>query len=66
MSISILRGPRSQAILITVGFTLIFLALIAPGIYSVHGKTMLAVSESLVNHRGFTMPEGLGVPGVGG
>jgi hypothetical protein len=63
---SILSGPRSQAILITVGFMLIFLALIAPGIYSVDGNAMLAVSESLVTHRGFTVPEGLGVPGVGG
>jgi|HubBroStandDraft_6_1064221.scaffolds.fasta_scaffold10153_5 hypothetical protein len=66
MSVSILRGPRSQPILITVGFTLIFLALIAPGIYSVDGNAMLAVSESLVTHRGFTVPEGMGVPGVGG
>src|ERR1700676_1474524 len=63
---SISRGRRSQAILITAGFTLIFLALIAPGIYSVDGNAMLAVSESLVTHRGFTVPEGLGVPGVGG
>jgi hypothetical protein len=66
MSISIFRSPFSQPILITAGFTLIFLALLAPGIYSVDGNAMLAVSESLVTHRGFTVPEGLGVPGVGG
>jgi len=66
MSISMPRGPRFQPILITAGFTLIFLALIAPGIYSIDGNAMLAVSESLVTHRGFTVPEGLGVPGVGG
>jgi len=66
MSLSIPRGSLSQPILISVGFTLIFLALVAPGIYSVDGNAMLAVSESLVTHRGFTVPEGLGVPGVGG
>lgn len=66
MSLSISRGSVSHAILITAGFTLIFLALIAPGIYSVDGNAMLAVSESLVTHRGFTVPEALGQPGVGG
>ncbi len=48
------------------GFALVFTALVAPGIYSIDGNAMLAVSESLVTHRGFTVPEGLGVPGVGG
>jgi len=66
MSISTLDGPRSQAFLIALGFTLVFCALLAPGIYSVDGNAMLAVSESLVTHRGFTVPQELGVPGVGG
>ncbi len=60
------QGPLSQAILIMLGFTLIFIALTPPGIYSVDGNAMLAVAESLVTHRGFTVPSDLGVPGVGG
>jgi hypothetical protein len=60
------KNPFHQAILITVGFALIFLAILAPGIYSIDGNAMLAVSESLVTHRGFTVPETLGSPGVGG
>lgn len=58
--------PHSQFLLLTLGFSLIFLAILAPGIYSVDGNAMLDVSESLVTHRGFTVPEGLGTPGVGG
>ena len=60
------RSARSQAACIALGFALIFLALLAPGIYSVDGNAMLAVSESLVTHRGFTVPAGLGIPGVDG
>jgi hypothetical protein len=60
------QSPVSQAILITLGLTLIFIALTPPGIYSVDGNAMLAVAESLVTHRGFTVPPDLGVPGVGG
>jgi len=60
------QSPLSQAFLITLGLTLFFIALLPPGIYSVDGNAMLAVSESLVTHRGFTVPEFLGVPGVGG
>lgn len=57
---------KNQFLLLTLGFFLVFLALLAPGIYSVDGNAMLAVSESLVTHHGFTVPEGLGTPGVGG
>jgi hypothetical protein len=63
---SLSKTPRAQGLLLTFGFALFFLAITAPGIYSVDGNAMLAVSESLVTHRGFTVPEGLGMPGVGG
>jgi hypothetical protein len=66
MSLPSSQSPVSQALLITVGLTLIFIALTPPGIYSVDGNAMLAVAESLVTHRGFTVPPDLGVPGVGG
>ena len=66
MSLRSSQSPLPQAILITLGLTLFFIALVPPGIYSVDGNAMLAVSESLVTHRGFTVPESLGVPGVGG
>jgi hypothetical protein len=55
-----------QAFLLMLGFTLVFTALLPPGIYSIDGNAMLAMSESLVTHRDFTVPEGMGVPGVGG
>jgi hypothetical protein len=45
---------------------LVFIALVPPGIYSVDGNGMLAVAESLVTHRGFTVSPELGIPGVGG
>jgi hypothetical protein len=66
MSPAISDRPVSQALLITLGLSLIFVALVPPGIYSVDGNAMLAVAESLVTHRGFTVPADLGVPGVGG
>jgi hypothetical protein len=66
MSLSISRNSLAQAILITLGLTLIFVALLPPGIYSVDGNAMLAVAESLVTHHDFTVPSELGVPGVGG
>ena len=66
MPLSISRSAYAQAILIALGLTLIFLALTPPGIYSVDGNAMLEVSESLVTHRGFTVPADMGAPGVGG
>ena len=66
MSLQVSQGPFSQAILITLGLALVFIALTPPGIYSVDGNAMLAVAESLVTHRGFTVPPDLGAPGVGG
>lgn len=60
------RDVVSFSLLIALGFILVFAALTPPGIYSVDGNAMLAVAESLVTHRGFTVPPDLGVPGVGG
>jgi len=51
------QSPFRQAFLLTLGFALVFTALLPPGIYSIDGKAMLAVAESLVTHRGFTVPE---------
>src|SRR6266478_7670362 len=65
MSIPTSPSPFRLAFPLTLGFALVFTALLPPGIYSVDGNAMLAVSESLVTHRGFTVPESLGVPGVG-
>jgi hypothetical protein len=66
MSTPISQSPFRLAFLLTIGFALVFTALLPPGIYSIDGNAMLAVSESLVTHRGFTVPEGLGIRGVGG
>jgi len=66
MANPISQGPFRLAFLLTIGFALLFTALLPPGIYSVDGNAMLAVSESLVTHRGFTVPEGMGIAGVGG
>jgi hypothetical protein len=66
MSVPISQSSFRLAFLLTLGFALVFTALLAPGIYSIDGNAMLAVSESLVTHRGFTVPDGLGTPGVGG
>lgn len=66
MSLFSSQSALSQALLITLGLTLVFIALVPPGIYSVDGNAMLAVAESLVTHRDFTVPSDLGVPGVGG
>ena len=66
MSVPKSQSPFRQAFLLTLGFALVFTALLPPGIYSIDGKAMLAVSESLVTHRGFTVPQELGMPGVGG
>ncbi len=51
---------------VAAGFFLIYLAFMAPGIYSSDGTSMLAVSESIAAHHSFTVPENVGVPGVGG
>jgi hypothetical protein len=66
MSTPISQSPFRLAFLLTIGFALFFTALLLPGIYSIDGNAMLAVSESLVTHRGFTVPESLGIAGVGG
>jgi hypothetical protein len=66
MSVRSSLSAFNQTIMIVFGITLVFMALVPPGIYSVDGNAMLAVAESLVTHRGFTVPENLGTPGVGG
>ncbi len=49
-----------------VGTSLIFLAFLPPGIYSVDGNGMLAVAESLVEKHSLTVPPDLGMVGRGG
>ncbi len=49
-----------------IGFALIYLAFLPPGIYSLDGNSMLAVAESLVTHQGVSVPPGLGSPGPDG
>jgi hypothetical protein len=41
---------------LTFGFALIYLAFLAPGVYSLDGNSMLAVAESLVTHHSITVP----------
>ena len=60
------RIPFSQAMLITLGFGLIYLAFLPPGIYSLDGNGMLAVAESLVAHHSWAVPAELGLPGRDG
>src|SRR5579864_6216003 len=51
---------------LTLGFALIYLAFLPPGIYSLDGNGMLAVAESLVAHHTWAVPQELGLPGGGG
>jgi hypothetical protein len=53
-------------LLLGAGLSLVYLAFLAPGIYSLDGNSMLAVAESLVEHRSVTVPAGLGIAGRGG
>src|SRR5437660_1400742 len=46
-----------------IGTALAYLAWLPPGIYSVDGNSMLAVSESLVTHHSFAVPPGDGIVG---
>lgn len=54
------------AINLAVGFALIYLAFLPPGIYSLDGNSMLAVAESIVTRHDITVPTGLGSPGIDG
>ena len=54
------------AVMLAAGIFVIYLAFLAPGIYSLDGNSMLAVAESLVTQHAFTVPAGLGIPGAGG
>jgi len=54
------------ALRVGTGLFLIYLAFLAPGIYSSDGASTLAVSESLVTQHSFNVPENVGTPGTGG
>lgn len=60
------RPDLRMALMFAAGTFLVYVAFTAPGIYSIDGNSMLAVAESLVVHHSFTVPAGLGTPGVGG
>lgn len=61
------RGSERKLFVgISVGLMLMFLAFLPPGINSIDGGSMLAVAESLVTGRGFSVPEGLGSVGRDG
>ena len=64
-------GPRTRLrapawLGLAIGVALIYLAFLPPGIYSIDGNAMLAVSESLVTHHSFAVPPDLGMPGRDG
>ncbi len=48
------------------GSWFIYLAFLAPGVYSIDGWSMLSVAESIVTRHDVTVPAGLGVPGRAG
>ena len=49
-----------------VGITLIYLAWLPPGIYSIDGNSMLSVAESICVNHSLVVPVGLGIPGRAG
>jgi len=61
-----LPGTRRLAGALGFGFFLIYLAFLAPGIYSIDGNSILAVAESIVTRHALTVPPGLGIPGQAG
>jgi hypothetical protein len=57
-------GARKKRFLyLFLGSWLVYVAFLAPGIYSVDGLTMLAVADSLVTHHNVDVPPELGIPG---
>ena len=48
------------------GVVLVGLAILPPGSYSIDGRAMLAVSDSLITHGSFSVPCEIGTPGRGG
>ena len=61
-----LSGARRLAWALGLGFFLIYLAFLAPGIYSLDGNSILNVAESIVARHDLTVAPGLGIPGRGG
>lgn len=62
-----MKDPQSKFMLkLGVGTALIYLAWLAPGMYSVDCNGMLAVAESICTKHSIAVPVGLGVPGRGG
>ena len=61
-----LPGARRLAGALGMGFFLIYLAFLAPGIYSLDGNSILNVAESIVTRHDLTVAPGLGIPGRGG
>lgn len=61
-----LSSEHRLALRVAAGLFLIYLAFLAPGIYSSDGASTLAVSESLVTQHNFTVPEKVGTLGAGG
>ncbi|MBI3977521.1 MAG: glycosyltransferase family 39 protein [Chloroflexi bacterium] len=60
------RSGHFSALVLGTGVGLIYLALLAPGIYSVDGNSMLAVASSLVTEGTFRVPPALGTLGRDG
>ena len=58
-----LGTPLRFYAMLGIGTALVYLAWLPPGIYSVDGNSMLAVSESLVTHHSFAVPPGDGIVG---
>jgi hypothetical protein len=59
-------GRKKKFLYLFLGSWLVYLAFLAPGIYSVDGLTMLAVADSLVTHHNVDVPPELGIPGRNG
>lgn len=60
------KDSRTAALCVATSLALFFFAFLPPGIYSLDGNSMLAVSESIVSTHSVDVPPGLGSPGRGG
>ena len=57
---------KKKFLLLSFGSWLVYLAFLAPGVFSIDGWSMLMVADSIVTRHDLTVPAALGVPGRNG